>query len=124
MDERTEPVGERVVETDLADRTMTARGPFGRRRVRALGTRIADYERQGTEDFLAGEYRAPQPVICSTCRVPAGHCLCRVEPDRLRYALAQVSLIHQVRPDGTCAGCGTSAVLCGYLALLDRARAH
>jgi hypothetical protein len=125
MDEHTEPVldgpDSEPAQTDPAERPVY-RGPF---RQPSLGTRIAEYERPGTEDFLAGEYRAPQrAAVCPTCRVPGEHCLCRAEPDRLRYALAQISLIHQVRPDGTCSGCGTSAALCGYLTLLDYARAY
>jgi hypothetical protein len=99
--ETTEP----VPIADPAGRPVI-RGLF---RSPGLGTRIEEYERRGTEDFLAGDYRPPQPAVCPTCRVPGEHCLCRTEPDRLRYALAQISLIHQVRPDGSCAGCGTSA---------------
>jgi len=109
MDERTEPVnGQWAAEADPAD--QSTREPFSRRQVRDVAT----------EDF---PYRAPRPTaVCPTCRVPGEHCLCRAEPDRLRYALAQISLIHQVRPDGTCSGCGTSTALCGYITLLDRAR--
>lgn len=72
------------------------RGPF---RQPGLGTRIAGYERRGTEDFLVGEYSTRKPArVYPICRVPGEHCLCRVEPDRLRYALAQISLIYQLRP--------------------------
>jgi hypothetical protein len=123
MNERTEPAGgEWAAQADPADRPMVGRGPFSRRQVRDLGSRIADYERRGTTDFYAGEYRTPRTVVCSTCRAPGEHCLCRADPDRLRYALAQISLIHQVQPDGSCSGCGSSAVLCGYLELLDHVR--
>jgi hypothetical protein len=119
-----------VVENGNAERTQPAEtGPAtgqpvyqGPSRRPALGTRVEEYERRGTETFLAGDYRAPQPALCPTCRAPAEHCLCHAEPDKLRFALAQISLVHQVRPDGACAGCGTSAVLCGYLALLRQAR--
>lgn len=106
MDERTEPVpGVRPV----------FRGPF---RQPGLGSRIEEYERRGTEDFLAGEYR---PKICRVCKAESVHCLCSAEPERLRYALAQISVIHQDR-DGVCSGCGVQAVLCGYLALLRHVR--
>lgn len=100
MDEHTEPVWRRP----------------------GLGTRIEEYERRGAEDFLAGEYR-PRPTagICPVCRAPAEHCLCAAHPDALRYALAQISVIHSPR-DGVCSGCGTQAVLCGYLALLRQVR--
>jgi hypothetical protein len=111
MDEHTGPV---------SDDRPVYRGPF-RSKNPGLGTRLDEYERKGIEDFLAGEYRKPV-TMCSTCRVPKEHCLCRAEPDKLRYALAQISLIHQLRPDGSCAGCGTQAVLCGYITLLDRVR--
>ena len=42
-----------------------------------LGARIEEYERRGTEDFFAGDYR-PHPVTatCTVYRVPAEHCLC------------------------------------------------
>jgi hypothetical protein len=109
MDESTEPV---------SDDRPVVRGPF---RSPGLGTRIEEYERRGTEDFLAGEYHRPA-ATCSTCRVPREHCLCHAEPDRLRYALAQISLVHQLRPDGSCAGCRAQAVLCGYITLLDYVR--
>ena len=55
------------------------------------------------------------------CKVPAEHCLCAADPDKLRYALAQISVIHSSR-DGVCSGCGTQVVLCGYLALLRHVR--
>jgi hypothetical protein len=68
--------------------------------------------------FLAGDYRRPpEAALCATCRAPGEHCLCHAEADKLRYALAQISLIHQPR-DGMCAGCGTTAALCGYITLL------
>jgi hypothetical protein len=52
------------------------------------------------------------------------HCLCEAEPDKLRYALAQITLIHRIRADGICAGCGTAAVLCRHLRLLEYVRAY
>lgn len=57
MDERTEPV--------LGD-SPVARGLF-RSKKPGLGTRIEEYERRGTADFLAGEYR---PKSCQVCKVP------------------------------------------------------
>jgi hypothetical protein len=61
--------------------------------------------------------------VCAVCRVPAAHCLCAAHPDDLRYALAQISLVHHPNRHGMCRGCGASAALCGYLALLRRVRA-
>jgi hypothetical protein len=112
--ERTEPV-------PIADPVAppTVRGPF---RNPSLGTRIEEYERRGTEDFFAGNYRPPATSTCAVCKVPPEHCLCTAHPDALRYALAQISMIHSAR-DGVCSGCGTQAVLCGYLALLRHVRA-
>jgi hypothetical protein len=76
----------------------------------------------GIEDFFASDYRPrPATATCEVCKVLAEHCLCAADPNALRYALAQISVIHQAR-DGVCSGCGTQAVLCGYLALLRRVR--
>lgn len=73
-------------------------------------------------DLLAVDrLRPPETVLCPTCRAPGEHCLCHAETDKLRYALAQISLIHQAR-DGVCAGCGTTAALCGYITLLQQVR--
>jgi hypothetical protein len=87
-----------------------------------LGARVEEYERQGTAYFFAGDYR-PRPATgtCPVCRVPGEHCLCAADPNALRYALAQISVIHSSR-EGVCSGCGTQAVLCGYLALLRQVR--
>jgi hypothetical protein len=60
--------------------------------------------------------------VCAVCRVPGVHCMCAADPDDLRYALAQISLVHRPNRYGICIGCGASAVLCGYLALLRRVR--
>jgi hypothetical protein len=92
------------------------RGPF---RTPGLGTRVEEYERRGTDDFFAGEYRPRTTTSpCAVCTMPAEHCLCRAEPDRLRDALAQISSSHQMRSDGRCAGCGNPAARCGYITLL------
>jgi hypothetical protein len=114
MDERTEPV---VDEGSRMDRPAV-RGPF-RSKNSGLVSRIEEYECRGTEEFLAGEYR---PKVCRVCKVPPDHCLCGAEPDRLRYALAQISLIHRVWGDGMCEGCRNSATLCGYITLINDAR--
>ena len=117
MDERTEPVPDNEPGTPRP----AYRGPF---RQRGLGTRIEEYERRGTEDFFAGDYRPPPAkVMCAVCKAPSEHCLCAAHPDALRYALAQISVIHSPR-DGTCSGCGTQVVLCGYLTLLRHVRSH
>jgi hypothetical protein len=117
MNERTEPVPDNGPGTSRP----AYRGPF---RQPGLGTRIEEYERRGTEDFFAGEYRPrPAMVMCAVCKVSPEHCLCAADPDALRYALAQISVIHSPR-DGVCSRCGTQIMLCGYLALLRHARNH
>jgi hypothetical protein len=91
----------------------------------------AAYRQEGDEwaavPALEGApHPAEQPVtvaVCSTCRVPPVHCLCAAAADDLRYALAQISLIHYRDRYGQCNGCGTSAALCGYLVLLRQVRA-
>jgi hypothetical protein len=64
----------------------------------------------------------PLPGTCAVCRVAPAYCLCGVDADSLRFALAQIWVNHSPDADGTCPGCNTKAVLCGYTKLLSYIR--
>jgi hypothetical protein len=42
--------------------------------------------------------------VCAVCRAPGVHCMCAADPDDLRYALAQISLVHHPTGTGSASG--------------------